>query len=135
MGKEKQALHRILKQIKNDSDKDYIKIWFRNSQDYCELIDPVVESKEVNINGKTYYCSRSAFVSWYDARVNYGYSVYEWTGNYFEKELSPVTKTKFRFKEWKEIFHTHSETKINPEEMISKALALRGLTGSDKNDY
>ena len=59
-----------------------------------------------------YLVRRNAFVNSYDCSVNYGYTLYEWTGEY--QETPPRLKAldqDLKIKEWREIFHCTSEKK------------------------
>lgn len=74
---------------------------------YEGMIFPIDE-----YNNETHLVRREAFVNSFDGRVNYGYTLYEWRGEYQEptekmKELLPELK----LKQWCEIFHCTSEKK------------------------
>ena len=127
MTHEQKALQRICKNLK-PNDKEYVKRWYDGYVMFHALRDPIAESPEVQIDGKTYFCRREAFFSTYDGDINYGYCVYQWTGKYYEKPLVPGSDKTFKFKDWKEIFHSHGVKKVDPKEMIEISLKLIGIT-------
>ena len=89
---------------------------------FDELANPICESEEIKIGDDIYFCRREAFISELDNQLTYGFSIYKWEKTYNEVPLSPMSKETFKFKNWKEIFHLLSASKIDPAEMLKSVL-------------
>ena len=131
MTQEERRFNKIAKNLSKE-DKEYLERWYDGYLMFHELRDPIEESPEVKIGEDIYWCRREAFFSTYECEINYGYSVYKWDGTYTEKEWVPGGK-KHKFKNWKEIFHSHGSEKIPPKEMIEHALKVMEIAKEREN--
>ena len=124
MTHEEQAFRRILKQLKTEDDIFWLKNWYYAASAYKELADPIAEAESKD---GIYLCRREAFVSSFDRTINFGYTVCKWDGTFREIPLHPGSSETFKFKNWREIYHSHSEKKVKPVEMIDIALKQIGV--------
>ena len=122
--KENVKVSKLIRKYKlTDSEKSYLKSLDHIAKIGLELASPVDEYEH-----KDYFCRREAIISYYDEEVNYGYTIYKWDGTYNEKPLFPNSDKTFKFKNWVEIFHTHTEKKVSCKEMLETALKAMKLT-------
>lgn len=110
-------------------EKQYLKETEHYASMVLDLIDPIDEYEN-----KDYFCRREAFISSYDEEINYGYTIYKWDGTYNEKPLFPNSDKTFKFKNWVEIFHTHTEKKVSCKDMLKSALELIENTKDVKDE-
>ena len=128
--KENVKVSKLIRKYKlTDSEKSYLKSLDHNASIGLELVSPIDEYEN-----KDYLCRRESFVSSYDGEINYGYSVYKWDGTYNEKPLFPKSDKTFKFKNWVEIFHSHTDKKISCKDMLKSALELIENTKDVKDE-
>lgn len=97
-----------------------------------ELKEPFFEEETDH-----YFVRREAYWDEYDNELRYGYAVYEWRGEYYEKKLSPVSEETFKFKKWEEVMHTTSTKKFGIDsilEMLPKLTNLKEELNKEKEN-
>lgn len=140
---DKEAVALAIKEFKNryaeeDSNKKWLKetihglkLAYRKLNILDELENPLSEEEIEN-----YLITREAYRDEYDNELKYGYTIYEWRGEYCEKPLSPVSEKTFKFKKWEKIFHTTSTKKYKEKRMLEMAQKMMRMTDElvrDKN--
>lgn len=95
-------------------------------KDFEELKNPIDEYET-----EEYLVHREAF--WSDMGcLMYGYTVYGWKGDYYEKEI-PILKKPMKFKKWEEILHSTGSKKIElNDEYINHVKKIRKLAEERK---
>ena len=111
-------INKQLEKKLTDKEKEYVMNLIVKAEVYDELADPICESDEIEIKGQVYFCRREAFVNKYELELTYGFTIYKWDGTYFEVD-SP---TDFKFKNWQEVFHCVSCSKVKPDEMLKSVI-------------
>ena len=81
-----------------------------------------------------YLCRREAYYNEYLGELCFGYTIYEWRGEYTERDI-PILKKKMKFKKWVEVFHagTSSEKKELNEQYIQDYIKLKEMVKGKKN--
>lgn len=94
-----------------------------------ELKEPFFEEETDH-----YLIRREAYWDEYDDELRYGYAVYEWRGEYYERQLSPVSKETFKFKKWEEVMHTTSTKKFGIDSILEMLPRLINLHKEIKDE-
>lgn len=128
---EQKAYDRILAQL-NTRDKLWVIGWFREAQKFRETTNPIKESETIKINGESYFCRRQAFLSAYVDEINYCYVVYKLGKTNTKIPLS--NGETFKFLNCKEIYNSYTTKKIEPKDMIYKALKTLGVLKKEDNE-
>lgn len=98
-------------------------------KDFEELKNPIDEYET-----EEYLVHREAFYSDMAGCLMYGYTVYEWKGDYYEKEI-PILKKSMKFKKWEEILHSTGSEKIElNDEYIDHVIKVRKITERKANE-
>lgn len=115
--------------LKYDTSSQVIKDLFASFDKIEHDLNILEELKEPFFEEETdhYFIRREAYWDEYDNELRYGYAVYEWRGEYYEKQLSPVSKETFKFKKWEEVMHTTSTKKFDIDSILEMLPKLTNL--------
>ena len=82
-----------------------------------------------------YLCRREAYYNENLGELCFGYTIYEWRGDYIERDI-PILKEKMKLKKWEEVCHagTSSEKKELNEQYIQNFLKMRNMVKGKKNE-
>lgn len=112
----------IRKEIDDITVKERIGIIQKDLKDFEELKNPIDEYET-----DKYLVHREAFWSDMAECLMYGYTVYEWKGDYYEKEI-PILKKSMKFKKWEKILHSTGSEKIElNDEYIQHVLKIKEI--------
>ena len=114
--------------INEEENKEFKKLFNEIVEDLNiakELKNPIDEYET-----DKYLVHREAFWSDMGNCLMYGYTVCEWKGEYYEREI-PILKKTMKFKKWEEILHSTGSKKIElNDEYIQHVIEVRNLTES-----
>lgn len=115
--------------LKYDTSSQVIKDLFASFDKIEHDLNTLEELKEPFFEEETdhYLIRREAYWDEYDDELRYGYAVYEWRGEYYERQLSPVSKETFKFKKWEEVMHTTSTKKFGIDSILEMLPKLTNL--------
>lgn len=115
--------------LKYDTSSQVIKDLFASLDRIEHDLNTLEELKEPFFEEETdhYLIRREAYWDEYDNELRYGYAVYEWRGEYYERQLSPVSKETFKFKKWEEVMHTTSTKKFDIDSILEMLPKLTNL--------
>ena len=115
--------------LKYDTSSQVIKDLFASFDKIEHDLNTLEELKEPFFEEETdhYLIRREAYWDEYDDELRYGYAVYEWRGEYYERKLSPVSEETFKFKKWEEVMHTTSTKKFGIDSILEMLPRLTNL--------
>lgn len=122
--------------LKYDTSSQVIKDLFASFDKIEHDLNTLEELKEPFFEEETdhYLIRREAYWDEYDDELRYGYAVYEWRGEYYERQLSPVSKETFKFKKWEEVMHTTSTKKFGIDSILEWLPKLTNLHKEIKDE-
>ena len=115
--------------LKYDTSTTVMKDLFASLDRIENDLNMLEELKEPFFEEETdhYFVRREAYWDEYDNELRYGYAVYEWRGEYYERKLSPVSEETFKFKKWEEVMHTTSTEKFGIDSILEMLPRLTNL--------
>lgn len=127
-----QHLLNIIDPINETEQKEFNELFnsiVQDLKDFEELKNPIDEYET-----EEYLVHREAFYSDMAGCLMYGYTTYEWNGEYYERNI-PILKKPMKFKKWKEILHSTGSEKIElNDEYINHVIEIRKITERKANE-
>lgn len=124
----KKILNKTRKTEKIELSVDQVKEIIKDLEMLKELKYPYDEYENEN-----FLCRREAYYNENLGELCFGYTIYEWNGEYKERYI-PVLKKTIKEKLWKEVFHagTSSEKKELNEQYIQDYIKLKEVLKTDE---